>query len=123
MTDEREARLLAYCRLDDPDAGELALLEGLVLAAEGYLANAGVEKPGEDDPSRLALYELLVNAWVLDSYDNRGTQTAGNALQENPALRRVLNQLKLTVPISGTTPSVTAAGGDSSPASGEPWEE
>ena len=102
MTDERKARLLAYCRLDEPGEGELALLEGLALAAEGYLANAGVEKPGADDPSRLALYELLVNAWVLDSYDNRGTQTAGNALQENPALRRVMNQLKLTVPISGT---------------------
>ena len=120
MTDERKARLLAYCRLDEPGDGELALLEGLALAAEGYLANAGVEKPGADDPSRLALYELLVNAWVLDSYDNRGTQTAGNALQENPALRRVMNQLKLTVPISGTTPSVSAAGGDSSPARVEP---
>ena len=103
MTDERKAALLAYCRLDEPDEkNELALLEALVVAGEGYLANAGVEKPGGDDTARLALYDLLVNAFVLDSYDNRGTQTAGYVLQENPALRRVLNQLKLTVPIQGT---------------------
>ena len=102
MTDERKAALLAYCRLDAPDEGELALLEALVAAGEGYLANAGVEKPGEDDPYRLALYDLLVNAFVLDGYDNRGTQTDGRVLNENPAMRRVLNQLKLTVPIMGT---------------------
>lgn len=118
MTDERKAALLAYCRLDEPDSNELALLEALVAAGEGYLANAGVEKPGEDEPSRLALYDLLVNAFVLDGYDNRGTQTAGYEMRENPALRRVLNQLKLTVPIQGTTPSVGYA--DSSPARGEP---
>ena len=102
MTDEREAALLAYCRLDEPDENELVLLEALVAAGEGYLASAGVAKPGGDDPARLALYDLLVNAFVLDAYDNRGTQSAGYVLQENPTLRRVLNQLKLTVPIQGT---------------------
>ena len=102
MTDKRKAALLAYCRLDEPDPNEMALLEALVAAGEGYLKNAGVEKPDESDLVRLALYDLLVDAFVLDSYDNRGNQTAGYVLQENPSLRRVLNQLKLTVPILGT---------------------
>ena len=47
LTDERRASLLAYCKLtefgDDPEV--LALLEGFSLAAEGYLAQAGVSPP------------------------------------------------------------------------------
>ena len=40
----------------------------------------------------------VVDSMVLDRWDNRGTQTAGYSLMENPAFRRKLNQLKLTEP-------------------------
>lgn len=101
MTDERLAEVMAYCRMDDSDEGERALARSMIAGAEGYLAAAGVVKPGEDD-IRKPTYNLVVNALVLDDYDNRGSQTAGYTLAENPAFRRKLNQLKMTVPIQGT---------------------
>ena len=101
MTDERLAEVMAYCRMDDSDEGERALCRSMIAGAESYLAAAGVVKPQEEDIRRHT-YDLVVNALVLDDYDNRGTQTAGYQMEENPAFRRKLNQLKLTVPIQGT---------------------
>ena len=99
LTDERRAALLAYCRIDELDAGDAALLESLYEDAAAYMAEAGVSEP-DAGTGRAAQYDQCVNAMVLDAWDHRGTQTAGQALVENPAFRRRLNQLKLTEPVS-----------------------
>ena len=99
LTDERRAALLAYCRIDELDAGEAALLESLYEDAAAYMAEAGVSEP-DAGTGRAAQYDQCVNAMVLDAWDHRGTQTAGQALVETPAFRRRLNQLKLTEPVS-----------------------
>jgi len=103
MTDARMARLMAYCRLDELTEGDEDLLRAMLSTAEGYLMAAGVDKPAAGDP-RAWMYESVCNALVLDDWDNRGSQTAGYTISENPAFRRKLNQLKLTepVPILGT---------------------
>lgn len=98
MTDARLAELLAYCRLDEPDGNDRAMLESMLSSAEVYLLQAGVDKPAEDDVRR-PLYNSLANALVLDDWDNRGSQTAGYTISENPAFRRKLNQMKLTEPV------------------------
>ena len=83
--------------------GEEALLESLYEDAAAYLAEAGVSEP-DAGTGRAAQYDQCINALVLDAWDHRGSQTAGQALVENPAFRRRLNQLKLTEPVpdSGT---------------------
>lgn len=97
LTEKRKAELVAYCRIDLLEEGESALLEGFYDAAVAYLDQAGVKEPDEGT-QRLAQYDLVVNAMVLDAYDNRGSQNAGTAIQDNPAFRRMLTQLKLTEP-------------------------
>ena len=99
LTDARRAALMAYCRIDELVDGEAALLESMYFDAVDYLAGAGVSAPTEGS-GRAAQYDQCVNALVLDAWDHRGTQTAGQALVENPAFRRRLNQLKLTEPVS-----------------------
>ena len=89
---DRKAALMAYCRIDQLEDGEEALLEGLYWAAVGYLAQAGVEEP-EAGSLRLAQYDLCVDHLVLEAYDHRG-HVEGAA--ENPAFRRMLNQLKMS---------------------------
>ena len=79
LTEERKAALLAYCRIDTLEEGEESLLQGLYDAAAGYMEQAGVQEPQEG------------------SYDRRGTQTEGS-VGDNPALRRMITQLKLTEP-------------------------
>lgn len=99
LSEARRARLMAYCRIDELGPGEDVVLEGMYLSAVEYLAGAGV---GEPDPGtgRRANFDQAVDAMVLDAWDNRGSQTAGVAMQENPAFRRLINQLKLTEPVS-----------------------
>ena len=67
LTLERQAQLLAYCKLtelaDDPEVQ--ALIPVLYDAAVGYMAGAGVTV-SESDTARAALYDLCVNAMVLD---------------------------------------------------------
>lgn len=98
LTDERRAALLAYCRIDELDAGEAALLESLYGAAVAYMEQAGVSEPAEGTPRR-AQYDLAVNYLVLNSYDQRDPIVTGTIVADNPAFRRVLNQLKLTEPV------------------------
>ena len=98
LTAKRKAALLAYCRIDALEPGEETLLETLYSAAVAYMDQAGVSEPKEGTPRR-AQYDQCVNALVLDAWDHRGTQTTGQALVENPAFRRRLNQLKLTEPV------------------------
>lgn len=94
LTGERLAALMAYCRLDETDGEMVSQLEGMHAAAVGYMTAAGISEPPETSPRRGA-YDLCVNALVLDSWDNRGTQTE-KPRSENPAFRRILNQLKWT---------------------------
>lgn len=100
VSEERWTALLAYCRLDKNalEPGDTMLLETLYRAATGYLQQAGVPEP-DADTARRAQYDLCVNALVLDGYDRRAANGTG-AVQENPTFRRLLNQLKLTEPVS-----------------------
>ncbi len=79
------AGLLAYCRLDDPEPEQLAVLELCRRAAGAYLKGS----------ARRAQYDLCLWALTLDSYDQRGAQQ-DQPLKPNPALRQLINQLKLT---------------------------
>ena len=97
MTEERRAALLAYCRITEPDADELLMLEGLYDAAVGYMCDAGVAEPEEGTPRR-AQYDLCVNYLVLDAYDRREVTITGTIMAQNPAFRQKLNQLKQTEP-------------------------
>ena len=101
MTDARLAEVMAYCRIETEDPMELQLVRSLACAAESYLTQAGVSLPGEGTVRRCQ-YDLLVNAMVLDGYDNRGSQSVGVTLSENPVFRRMLNQMKLSEPVPET---------------------
>ena len=97
LTEERRAALLAYCKLtelsDDPEV--IALIPAFYDAAVGYMGGAGVSPPATGT-ARAAQYDLVVNAMVLDAWDRRDMTEAGGQVAENPALRRMLTQLKLT---------------------------
>ena len=95
LSGERLAGLLAYCRIEDPEDGERETLALLYASAVGYLAAAGVVEPEADTPRR-AQYDLCINYLVLDGYDRRDLTLTGAQAAENPAFRRLLNQLKLT---------------------------
>lgn len=97
LTTTRKVTLEAFCRLDNLSSEEEELLFHLYDAAVGYMAQAGVGEPPEDTP-RKAQYDLCVNYLVLDSWDRRDASFVGAASSENPAFRRLLNQLKLTEP-------------------------
>ena len=98
LTDARKATLMAYCRIDALEPGEETLLETLCNAAVAYMDQAGVSEPKEGTPRR-AQYDLAVNYLVLNSYDQRETAVSGTIVSENPAFRRIMNQLKLTEPV------------------------
>lgn len=94
--DAVKSRLMAYCRIDTLEDGEELLLQGLYEAAVSYMEQAGVSEPEAGTPRR-AQYDLCINALVLDGYDRRGVQTEGS-VSDNPQLRRMIVQLKLTEP-------------------------
>ena len=98
LTPERKAALLAYCRIDALEPGEDTLMETLYSAAVAYMDQAGVSEPKEGTPRR-AQYDLAVNYLVLNAYDQRDTVITGTIVADNPAFRRLLNQLKLTEPV------------------------
>ena len=97
LSELRRLSLLAYCKLselkEDPDV--ILLIGELYDAAVGYMSGAGVSEPPEGTPRR-AQYDLCVNYLVLDGYNVRTMEYAGIQVTENPAFRRMLNQLKLT---------------------------
>ena len=101
LTEERRARLLAYCRIEEPTDEELLTLEGLYDAAVGYMEGAGISPPASGTP-RAAQYDLCVNYLVLDGYDRRDVTITGTIVADNPAFRRLINQLKLTEPVSNS---------------------
>lgn len=96
LSEERKQSLMAYCRIDVLEEGDEALLQTLYDAAIEYMTNAGVREPEEGTPRR-AQYDLCINFMVLRDFDLRDAQVDG-VIQDNPAFRRLLNQLKLTEP-------------------------
>lgn len=86
----------AYMRVDD-DADDLVVTQ-CVLAARTYLKEAGISLPASETPRR-ASYDLVCHAMALSLYDRREL-TAQGTVSENPVLRGMLNQLKLTEPVS-----------------------
>ena len=107
LTDARRKSLLAYCRIDAAEADGSDLLRQCGSmpkdSAQGYMEQAGVSEP-EVGTQRRAQYDLCVNYLVLDGWDRRDMTLDGSNVSENPAFRRMLNQLKLTEPVpeSGT---------------------
>ena len=97
LPEARKPSLLAFCRLDELSPEEELLLEVLYCAAMGYMTQAGVREPPEGTPRR-AQYDLCVNYLVLDGWDRRDVSFVGASSSENPAFRRLLNQMKLTEP-------------------------
>lgn len=97
LTKERQAGLLAYCRIEEPTEEELLTLETLYNAAVGYLEEAGVSLPPEGTPRR-AQYDLCVNFMVLRDFDLRDATITGTTVADNPAFQRLITQLKLTEP-------------------------
>lgn len=99
LSEERRASLLAFCKLtelaDDPEV--TALIPLLYDAAVGYMTNAGIAQP-EASTARAAQYDLCVNYLVLDAYERRETAMVATVVADNPAFRRLINQLKLTEP-------------------------
>ena len=84
-----------YMRVEgDADDG---VVTACVLSAREYLARAGVSLPGLESPRR-PLYDLVCHAMALGSYDLRDPVITGTIVAENPQLRRMLTQLKLTEP-------------------------
>ena len=103
LTAARKASLMAYCRLDELAPGDDELLTALYEGAVSYLEQAGVSQP-EAGTGRAFQFDHVVNSMVLDGWDNRGSQMVDVTVTENMAMRRKINQLKLTepVPYSGT---------------------
>lgn len=95
LSEARLAELLDYCHIAEPDAAERRTIEVLYHSAVGYLEGAGVRVP-EADSLRRAQYDLCVNYLVLDACDRREATLDMGQAAENPAFRRLLNQLKLT---------------------------
>ncbi|MEG1683091.1 MAG: head-tail connector protein [Oscillospiraceae bacterium] len=107
MSAGRREELLAYCRIDVLEPGEETLLGTLYDAAVRYLASAGIRQPTVDS-DWLGQYNLCVDALVLDTYERRGADVFGTPVVDNPAFRRMLNQLKRIAPVSNLD---TGAGG------------
>lgn len=105
MLTDRLADIAAYCRVEADDAE----LPGFVDAAAAYLSGAGVSEP-EDGTARFAQYLQCVKYLALDLYDRRDAAVDGT-LGDNPAFRRMLNQLKLTEPVPDSGTGEAAEGG------------
>ena len=95
LSPEELAAAKAYMRLEGDE--EDSLVMSVVMAARTYLTEAGVALP-ETGSGRRALYDLMCHALALAYYERR--EATGTAVDENPAIRRALNQLKLTEPMS-----------------------
>lgn len=95
LNERRKQELLAYCRIDESELSETEtlLIETLCDAAVGYMTGAGIAEP--EERGLAAQYWLCVNAMVLEAWERRDL-TEPAVMTENPALRRIINQLKLT---------------------------
>ena len=92
--DELE-RCMRYMKLDTEEDEPVAL-ECLQSARE-YLSNAGVSLPPEGSGRRVQ-YDMAAHILASSYYQRRTATVEGTAVTENPVLRPILNQLKLTEP-------------------------
>jgi len=99
LSEARLAGLLAYCRIDELSPEEEPVFDGMVQAAVSYMEQAGIDEPEAGTPRR-GQYDLCLSALVLDAWDRRGTAGAEKSAADNPSFRRMVNQLKLTAPVS-----------------------
>ena len=99
IPEERLKSLLAYCRIEEPTEEERLTLNQAYDSAVAYLDGAGVTEPQAGTPRR-GQYDMCVNYLVLDAFDTRVETITGTITNENPAFRRLINQLKLTEPVS-----------------------
>ena len=107
MDAARLVLLAAYCKIDLSIPEDALLAERMYWSAVGYMEGAGVALPPAGTPRR-AQYDQVVDAMVLDAWDNRGSQALVNPPSENPSFRSLMNQLKHVKPVvpnSGTTGS------------------
>lgn len=102
LTSGRLAEIANYCKVDADDAE----LPGYVAAAEGYMLSGVCSEP-EEGTTRAAMFLLCVKALTLEQYDRRGL-AVDQAASENRIVRMMINQLKLTEPVS----SVDTGGGE-----------
>lgn len=98
LTEEIKRSVMAYAKIDELAPDEEGEFEDCFWGAVSELEDAGVSCP-EEGSKRWHKYMRCLKAIFLDDWDHRGSQTAGQALVENPAFRRRLNQLKLTEPV------------------------
>lgn len=94
IPEELRDQVLAYCGLCEPGEQDMLVLNDAWDAACAYLSGADVTKPAEDAPEH-ALWLHVMMALTLDMYDQRGAQFEQGKLQDNPAFRRQLVQLRL----------------------------
>ena len=94
LTSGRLAEIANYCKVDADDAE----LPGYVAAAEGYMLSGVCSEPEEGTP-RAAMFLLCIKALTLEQYDRRGL-AVDQAASENRIVRIMINQLKMTEPVS-----------------------
>lgn len=89
ITAERLDAIKKYCRVDyDEDDAQLS---------DSYLAQCGITRDGHE-----AMYDLIVQAMVLNQYDGKCADNAAAALATVPPLvRQMVNQLKLVCAFGG----------------------
>ena len=83
-----------YCKEDATDEEKMVELAGFFEVAAAYLAGAGVPEP-EEGTQRRKVWEQVIKSLVLDMDDRRGI-SVDSAAKENPIVRQMINQLKLT---------------------------
>lgn len=91
---------VAYAKLDEePDA----IIDALVAAAEGYLANSGIS-PELAQPE---LYSLAVAGITAHYHENRAAVDQSAPKDFEPGLRLILNGLKRECEIARATGGAT----------------
>lgn len=83
-----------YMRVEGED-DDLVVMSCLQ-AARAYMEEAGISLPASGTPRR-ASYDLVCHAMALSLYDRRETTTS-ETVHDNPVLRGMLTQMKLTEP-------------------------
>ena len=82
--------LKLFLRIDGEE--EDSSIEGLQIAAEEYLTNAGIKKDYTKELYKLAI-KILISHW----YENRAVETVGKNVSKIPfGLDTILIQLKYT---------------------------
>ena len=103
MLREKLSEIAVYCHVEADDAELLDELKA------GFQTLEEKVEPQDGSP-RYAKYLQCVKYLALDLYDRRDAAVEG-ALSDNPAFRRLINQLKLTEPVPDSGTGEGAEGG------------